>query len=449
MNGMSKLELTELGALELRARVLRGEISAVDVAKACLESISRRDDDIGAWVHLDEALVISQAEALDRQRQMGQPLGSLHGLPVGVKDIIDTADLPTENGALMDAGRRPSEDAAIVRRLRAAGAIVLGKTVTTECAHFAPGKTRNPFDSQRTPGGSSSGSAAAVAAHMVPLSIGTQTAGSVIRPASFCGVVGFKPSFGQIPRTGVLQHSPWLDTIGTFSRSVEDAALLSDVLAGHDPGDPESNQTAPPALLATAQTEPPVTPALAFVKNTVWDQIDEDCAEGFSELVEVLGDCCDSIELPGIYAEAILAQRRLAHVGMARNLRNYLERGIETLAQQTIAAIEDGNSISAVDYLSALDWRNVLQQGLDEIFNRYDAIVTPAAPGEAPVGLNTTGNPAFCVLWTLTGLPAVTLPLLQGRDGMPIGVQLVGRLGYDGRLLRTARWLTAKIRDSE
>jgi Asp-tRNA(Asn)/Glu-tRNA(Gln) amidotransferase A subunit family amidase len=434
-------QLADLTALDARERMLRGEFSAEELTTACLQRIAGREQDVRAWTYVDNELALTQARAADELRRSGRPPGALHGVPVGVKDIIDTADMPTGNGTPADAGRRPGHDATVVARLRAAGAVILGKTVTTECAHLAPGKTRNPHNLEHTPGGSSSGSAAAVAAGMVPLAVGTQTGGSVIRPAAFCGVFGIKPTFGLIPRTGVLSQSTHLDTIGTFGRTLEDAALLADVLAGYDAGDADSLNVAPPQLLDTALTDPPVTPALAFVRTAAWKDINEDCAQGFAGLVEALGEHCDEVELSPMYAEAAAAQQTLAQVGMARSLRHYYERGRERLAAETRNAIEQGRNISAVDYLAARDRQQVLHAGLEDIFQRYDAFVTPATTGEAPRGFDTTGNPAFCVLWTLTGVPAVTLPLLHGANGLPIGVQLVGRRGYDGCLLRTAHWL--------
>jgi Asp-tRNA(Asn)/Glu-tRNA(Gln) amidotransferase A subunit family amidase len=438
-------DLADLSALTLRASLRDGAVSAVELTRACLERIAQREAQVQAWAALDPAYALHQAERLDAQRRSGAPLGPLHGLPVGLKDIIDTRDLPTENGAPVDAGRRPEQDAWLVARLRAAGAVILGKTVATECAFLAPGKTRNPHDPERTPGGSSSGSAAAVASGMAPLAVGTQTAGSVIRPASFCGVVGFKPSFGRIPRGGVLRLSRQLDTIGTFGRCVEDAALLADVLTGHDPGDPDTAPAAAPRLLDTALSEPPVAPLLAFVKTAAWAEIESDTAAGFAELTEVLGERCDPVELPPIYAEAASAQRRIMLAELAHNLRHYHARAADQLAEQTRTAIDQGRAISAQDYFSALDWRATLYAGLEEIFERYDAILTPAVAGEAPLGLHSTGNAAFNVLWSLTGVPALTLPLLTGVHGLPIGVQLVGPRGEDARLLRTARWLAQTL----
>ena len=260
----------------------------------------------------------------------------------------------------------------------------MGKTVTTELGSMHPRKTRNPHDLSRTPGGSSSGSAAAVAAGMVALAIGTQTNGSVIRPASFCGVVGFKPSFGTIPRTGILPQAPSLDTVGVFARTVEDAALLADALAGHDPADSATQLVPPPRLLETARTDPPVTPAIAFVKGPAWNQADPETQEGFAELADSLGAACEEVVLPEMFDEAARAALALMRVGIARHYRSYLERGREQLSNSMREAIEDGLRITAVDHMAALDWQPALNAGLEQLFGRYDAIVTPAAPGEAP-----------------------------------------------------------------
>lgn len=430
-----------LSAVAARDALAAGALRAAELTAACLRQVEAQEPRIRAWAFVDAELAGRRAAALDAWRQSGQAVGPLHGLPVGVKDIVDTADMPTENGNPLDAGRRPEADAWVVRRLRAAGALILGKTATAECAYLAPPATRNPRDPERTPGGSSSGSAAAVASGMVPLAIGTQTGGSVIRPASYCGVVGFKPTFGRIPRNGILRASRTLDTVGVFSRSVEDTALLADVLFGDDPGDPDTAPAAFPRLLETALSEPPVRPQFALVKTPAWDAVEPDTAAGFDELRAALGDLCDVVDLPPLYAEGASAHRRIMLAEMAHNLRHYYDHGAARLARQTCSAVEEGRTIGAADYLAALDWRGVLYAGLEEIFDRYDAILTPAAAGEAPPGLASTGSATFNVLWSLTGVPALTLPLLNGANGLPIGVQLVGRRDNDARLLRTARWL--------
>lgn len=428
-------------AVALRDRLASGATRAAEVAEACLARVREREGDVHAWEFLDPDHVLRQAGRLDRQRTAGRPIGPLHGVPVALKDIIDTADMPTGNGTPIDAGRRPRTDSFVAARLRAAGALVFGKTVSTELAYFTPGKTRNPHDPGRTPGGSSSGSAAAVAAGMVPLAVGTQTAGSVIRPAAFCGVFGYKPSFGLIPRTGILPVSSDLDTVGTFAQTLEGAALLAEILQAHDPQDPDTRPQAAHRLLDECRSLPPVRPIVALVREPAWQTAEDSTRAAFGELREALGDHCDEIDLPQVFENGAAAQQTLMLTGFARNFRGYWDRARDQLSPRMQDAIEEGRRITAADYLAARDWREVLNAGLDRIFDRYDAILTPTAAGEAPVG-EATGDPAFCRLWSLCGTPAVSLPLMTGPAGMPVGVQLVGRRGWDGRLLRTARWLT-------
>jgi Asp-tRNA(Asn)/Glu-tRNA(Gln) amidotransferase A subunit family amidase len=444
----SKAYLADMTALEARNELARGSISAREVVEACLARIAECEPKVQAWAHLDPAYAMRQAEAPDRYRADGRTIGPLHGLPIGLKDIIDTRDFPTENGTPFDAGRRPREDAAIVQRLRAAGAIILGKTVTTELAVFHPGKTRNPHDATHTPGGSSSGSAAAVAAKMVPLAIGSQTNGSVIRPASFCGVVGYKPSRGLVPRTGMLTQSEPLDHVGTFSGTIEDAALLVDAIAGHHEGDPATAPAAPPGLLQIAISNPPVRPRLALVRSPVWESASDDARAGFTELCEALGDRVDTIDLPEPFARAHAWHRAINYADLALNYARYYDADPKLLSDHLRGMIEEGQTVSAVDYNRALAGISVLNAGLERIFEHYEAIVTPASTGEAPSGLETTGDPVFNTLWTYCGVPAITLPLLTGSKGLPIGVQLIGRRFFDGRLLRTARWLLRTLQDA-
>jgi Asp-tRNA(Asn)/Glu-tRNA(Gln) amidotransferase A subunit family amidase len=317
----------------------------------------------------------------------------------------------------------------------------MGKTVTTELAFLHPGKTRNPHNPAHTPGGSSSGSAAAVGAGMVPLALGTQTGGSVIRPAAFCGVTGFKPTFGAIPRRGVLMQSPSLDTLGVFAADPKSAALLAEALFGHDEADPATQAAPHPRLYETAAQKPPVTPTLAFVRPPGWEEADQETKDAFAELVAALGDQVFEVELPGAFSAAAAERQRINFAEMARHYHRYGRDGAELLGPETLAALREGNAIPARDYLAALDWKPVLNAGLAEILERCDAILCPAAPGPAPEGLGSTGSAIFNGLWTLCGTPAVTIPILTAGNGLPMGVQLVGRLHDDARLLRTAQWL--------
>jgi len=434
-----------LPAIELRERLARGALKAVDLIDDCLAVVAAREPDVQAWAWLDGEHAIAQARALDAHRESGRAIGPLHGLPVGVKDIIDTAKIRTENGTAIDAGRVPVRDAAVVQRLKAAGAVIMGKTATTELAYLHPAKTRNPWHPDHTPGGSSAGSAAAVAAGMVPLAIGTQTGGSVIRPAAYCGSVGFKPSFGAIPRSGILSQSPSLDTVGVFARSIGDAALLAEALFGDDDGDPATAPAPHPRLLATATERPPVPPAFAFVPPPGYDTASDEMRRGLHEVVEALGEQCFEAALPQAFGEATAIRERINFAEMAKCYYAYERRGWDQLSAETRAAMEAGKAVLARDYIAALDWPAVLNAGLEEIFARCDALLTPATQGAAPAGLGSTGSAVFNGLWTLCGVPAVTLPLLQSETGLPMGVQLIGRRGNDARLLRTARWLVEHL----
>ncbi|MEE9255739.1 MAG: amidase [bacterium] len=442
---MEKLNIIQMGAAEAAKAVREGEITSEELVGACLDQIETNEEQVRAWAHLDPAFALRQAKEADEAREQDKPMGPLHGVPVGIKDIFDTTDMPTEDGTILHVGREPLEDAAAVVRLRAAGAIIMGKTVTTELAVYAPGKTTNPHDPERTPGGSSSGSAAAVASFMVPLAIGTQTNGSIIRPASFCGVHGFKPTHGLISRHRVLAQSRPLDQIGVFARSVGDAALIAEQLVGFDEFDPDTRPSARPRLVETAAEEPPVEPRLAFVKTPVWDKADEDAKGAFAELMEHLGENAEEVPLPGEFEEAHDWHRTILEADIARSFEREYERGKDKLSATLREMIERGQKVRAVDYNHAVGQAPVLNALLGQIFHIYDAIITPAAPGEAPVGLETTGSPAFCTIWTLCGTPAITLPILQGESGMPIGLQVVGPKGDDARLLRTARWLESCV----
>jgi Asp-tRNA(Asn)/Glu-tRNA(Gln) amidotransferase A subunit family amidase len=435
-----------LSAVDAAREIREGKLSSEELVRACLERIRELETKVQAWIFLDEEHALAQARAADERKALGEPLGPLHGVPVGLKDIIDTADMPTENGTVLHKGRTPREDAAVVTMLRAAGAVLLGKTVTTECAYFTPGKTRNPHNPEHTPGGSSSGSAAAVGAGMVPLALGSQTAGSVIRPAAFCGVYGFKPTHGLIPRHGILQLSRTLDHVGLFARSVEDLALLLEQLQGYDERDPDTRARARVPFQGICNEEPPLEPMLAFIKTPHWERADADTKEAFAELQDSLGKQVEEVELFPSAAEAWDWHRTIMEAEMAANLEPLWLGGKKKLSDRLRALIEHGREVRAVDYQRALRRVAPVLESFEELFmQRYDAIVTPPALGTAPKGLGSTGDPVFCSLWTLLGMPAITLPLMQGENGLPLGVQLVGRKNFDARLMRTARWLEKRI----
>jgi Asp-tRNA(Asn)/Glu-tRNA(Gln) amidotransferase A subunit family amidase len=435
-----------LAAVEAARRIRDGILTSEELVRGCLEQIRALEPTVQAWQFLDEEHALAQARALDERKRNGEPLGALHGVPVGVKDIIDTADMPTENGTVLHKGRTPRDDAGVVTSLRAAGAVILGKTVTTECAYFNPGKTRNPHNPEHTPGGSSSGSAAAVASSMVPLALGSQTAGSVIRPAAFCGVYGFKPTHGLIPRHGILQLSRTLDHVGVFARSVDDVALLLEQLQGYDERDPDTRPRARIPFGEVSREEPPLQPMFAFIKTPHWERADADMKEAYAELQEALGAQIEEVELFPSASEGWDWQRTIMEAEMSSNLEALWIAGKDKLSERLRSLMERGRETRVIDYQRTLRRIAPTIESFDELFReRYDAILTPPALGTAPRGLGATGDPAFCVLWTLLGMPAITLPLMQGANGLPLGIQLVGRRNYDARLLRTARWLEKKV----
>lgn len=439
------MDLADLGATQLVQMIVGGEVSSLELVEACIARIDAKEEEIGAWAHLDYDFARKQAEHADAYRASGAPCGPLHGIPIGIKDIFDTDDYPTENGTILDAGRKPDVDCTVVARLMASGAIIMGKTVTTELAVYSPGKTANPHDINRTPGGSSSGSAAAVACGMVPLAIGSQTNGSVIRPASFCGVVGFKPSHGLISRAGALTLSRDLDHVGVFARSLEDAALIADCLIGYDPMDPDTQLKPAPKLGEIANQDPPLEPRFAFIKTPAWKHADPSTQEAFEELADFLGDSCDEVSLPEEFDTVVADLQKVMTADLAKNLGHYRKRGKDKISDILNGLIEAGLVVTAVDYNASIDKRAPLNGWVQSICSEYDAIITPAAIGEAPLGLEATGDPIFCSLWTYLGVPAVSVPLMVGENDMPIGVQVVSAFGDDARLLRTARWLAKKV----
>src|SRR5262244_2703185 len=324
---MDLTNLHLLSASEASRLIYDGVFTSVQLVEACLARIREVDDQVQAWAFLDPDYALAQARAADAWRSEGKPTGPLLGVPVGIKDIFDTGDMPTEYGSVLYAGRTPSRDAGVVAKLRAAGAIIMGKTVTTEFAYFFPGKTRNPHNPEHTPGGSSSGSAAAVAANMVPLALGSQTNGSVIRPAAFCGVFAVKPSHGLVSRAGVLQLSRRLDHVGAFARSLADLALILDVIAGHDPEDADTRPFASADFRTVQAESPPATPNFVFMRTPVWDKAEGETKAAFEELTAALGPAVTSLELPAAFADAWGNHRTIMATEMAHNLAPLVARG--------------------------------------------------------------------------------------------------------------------------
>ncbi|WP_417666556.1 amidase [Roseibium sp.] len=442
---MTQVNPIELSATEAVRKIRTGLLTSTELVKACLERIDQTDGQLKAWAHVDAEKALAQAAEADEIRRSGRPLGALHGVPVGLKDIIDTKDVPTERGSPVFFGRQPDTDASVVERLQDAGAVILGKTKTTELAFVHPTDTVNPHNPAHTPGGSSSGSAAAVAAYQVPLALGTQTNGSVIRPASFCGTYGFKPTRGVISRTGVLQTSVSLDQIGVFARDAEDIALIGDALKGYDQRDPKSYARPRPAMLDGYQSEPPVTPVLAWFDLPFADRMSEDCRAGFEELLTALGGQVERIDAHASFADLVETQRVIHEYEICQHLKETFNQHWDKISPTLKPVIERGRTISTEQYEQALGQMQEAEKYFAAFFLDFDAILTPSAAGEAPEIGPTTGDPIFCTLWTLAGLPSLSMPLMSGAAGLPIGVQIVAAQEEDDRLLRTARWLISKL----
>ena len=419
----------EMGARELAARLARRELSAAAAVDSCLERIAEREPAVLAWAFVDPELARRQARELDA----GAARGPLHGLPLGVKDILDTADMPSEYGTPIYAGHRPRWDAGCVALARAAGAVILGKTVTTEFATMTPGKTRHPLDPARTPGGSSSGSAAAVADRMLPFGYGTQTVGSIIRPAAYCGVVGVKPTFGTLSRSGMKMASETLDTVGVMARRVEDAALL---LAG----------SAMRADLREIQALE--KPKLAVCRSPNWHHMTPEGIKGFEDSIKRLGTEATLVEreLGAEFAELDRAASRILAFEMARSFAHEMAHHRSRISPALVERRDAGAAMPWAEYAAALEYAAGCRRRLAGLFADVDAIVTPSATGEAPLGLHSTGNTAMNRIWTLLHGPCVTVPAGKGPLGLPLGVQLVGLPGADARTLAVARWVEQLFR---
>jgi Asp-tRNA(Asn)/Glu-tRNA(Gln) amidotransferase A subunit family amidase len=419
--------LNELTATEAVMQMAKGQITSEQLVRACLERITERESVVGAWQYLAPEKVLAQA----RERDRGASSGALHGVPFGIKDIIDTFDMPTAYGSPIYAGHQPRHDAACVALGRAAGGVLMGKTVTTEFANKHAGKTANPHDPTRTPGGSSSGSAAAVADYMVPLAIGTQTTASTIRPASFCGIFGYRPTYGDLSCSGVRQCAGSLDTIGLYARSIEDIALYRDVLLG-----------VTPTPLATDVSSPP---RLGFCRTPLWSRLDACTGPLLEQGVERLaraGAAVKDINLPPEFAQVQEAQRWISSFEFARNFAyEVLYHRDQLSAELREGRIADGQSCTLERYQQARAHVVQCRKLLAEVFAEVDILVTPAAAGEAPVGLHSTGDASFSAIWTTMHVPAMSLPAFTGPNGLPIGVQVVGAHGADRQLFEAARWV--------
>jgi Asp-tRNA(Asn)/Glu-tRNA(Gln) amidotransferase A subunit family amidase len=413
-----------LTATEAARRIAAGRLAPRDLLEACLARVAADEGRIRAFSHFDAAAPRAAIPAA----------GPLHGLPVGVKDVLDTADMPSEYGSPIWAGHRPRADAAAVAWTRAAGGVVMGKTVTTEFATRKPGPTANPRNPAHTPGGSSSGSAAGVAAHFFPLAFGTQTAGSIIRPAAYCGVVGYKPSFGALPRLGMKVMAESLDTIGVMARSVADCALLAGAIGRRDLGDPDRN--------------PGHAPRIGLCRSPVWDQAAPETVALWDRAAAALaraGAALAERELPAEYAALGSVHPLVMNAESARSMAwelAFRRSGIsEVLRERLDWGLAQGTP--ALD--AALGTLKRLQDGFPAVLEGLDVLVTPAAPGEAPEGLGWTGDPAFNAYWTALHVPCVTVPAGTGPKGLPLGIQIVGRRGEDAAVLAWAAWVAAAL----
>ncbi len=427
MKDACKLTATDAGAA-----IRNGELTPRVLANACLERIGRREAETGAWEVLDGSRIDEQLAKLEQVP--GPERGLLHGIPVGIKDVYDTADLPTAYGSAIYEGHRPAWDAAAVARLRAAGAVILGKTVTTEFAYWKAGKTRNPHDHSRTPGGSSSGSAAAVADFMVPLATGTQTVASTMRPAAFCGIVGFKPTLGRISTAGIKTLAGSLDTVGMFARCVPDVALIGGVMAGRADW-----------VAARAAAMPPV---VAFARTPEWDQVSAAgiaVVEDAARMLEAAGATLSTGSAPAAFATLADDQNQVLAFEAARDFSSEWRHHRALVSPQLSELIEEGLLLSPADYETAQAHRLECMAALDGLFGGADILLAPSALGEAPPLAEGTGDPLMSRAWTLLGLPSISLPAGTGPAGLPLGLQLAARPGRDASLLAAAQWIEERL----
>ena len=435
------IDIFSLKAEELALKIKDSQLTSVEICEKYIERINKFEKDVKAWAHFDKKLLLEKAVEADEYRRSGKPLGPLHGVPVAVKDIIGTLDMPTECGTVIRKGKSYSQNAEIVDLLLAAGAIVMGKTATAELAYLGPPKTTNPHDHSRTPGGSSSGSAAAVASFMAPLSIGSQTGGSIIRPASYCGVVGYKPTYGLISRNGVLKTSEKLDHIGVFGRSVEDVALLSKVLIKKDNFDSATVHYSAENMLEETKKGPLFEPKFIFYKTDYWKNIEKKSREAFEYFIKSFKKNIEVFDNPSYFKDIHKYHQIMYETDLANNFGLYYKKYKKKLSKPMQDAIVKGNKHSAKEYAEALDFMKRSYESYEEVFEDYHGVLSPASPGVAPKSLKTTGSAEFNKVWSYLGTPCISLPLLQGDANMPLGVQLTGAKYDDHRFLGIANWL--------
>ncbi len=424
-------ELWRLTAAEAGRGIAAGEITSEALVRSCLERIGDRDPEVEAWAHLDPDYAIRGA----READSSPSGGPLHGVPFAVKDVIDSSELPTEYGApAIHGGHRPERDAACVAAMRRAGAVLMGKTVSTEFATFQPGKTRNPHNPGHTPGGSSSGSAAAVGASMVPIAFGNQTAGSLIRPAAFCGVVGLKPTHGTVDLTGILPLEPSFDTLGYMARSVDDVGLFYDIVRGAAPAAPADG--------------PGRAPRVGLCRTHHWKKADAVCREAVERAAARFSDLgaeVAEIDLPDDFAAIPDSHRVILNAGLTQSLARQYADSRDRLSERLRGMIEEGLGYDEATLEAARTHARACRAAAGDAFGECDVLLTPSAPGEAPEGLGMTGDPIFQTTWTLLHLPCVTLPFATGPRGLPIGVQLIGSRGEDSAVLAVAKWFHGRM----
>jgi len=439
-------DLCFLSATEITKGIQSGDLKSEQVLESFSKRISEFEKTVKAWEYYDPEFIGAKAMQADDYKNLGRPIGPLHGLPIAIKDIFGTNDMPTRCGTPLASGVHTKDDAAIVSFLRNSGALMMGKTVTTEFAYFDPGKTTNPHDETRTPGGSSSGSAAAVASFMCPVAIGSQTNGSVIRPASYCGVIGYKPTYGLVSRKGVLKQSHLLDHVGIFARHIEDIALVAKEIIRHDINDISTIPYAVSNIVEISQEDPPFDPNFVFLKTSKWKNMDKDSVKSFENFLKKYKKNVEVLDAPSYFDDIFKYHQIIHETDMSYAFSDYYAKSKNKLGKKLVEAIERGLKYKASEYVEACENREYLYKLFEETFQDYHAILTPATTGVAPKTLKQTGSPEFCTIWTYLGMPALSLPLLEGEGGMPLGIQIVGEKFDDARLMRTSNWLINKVK---